>query len=399
MTDTDILVIGGGIHGAGVAQAAAAAGYSVLLLEQNEWGSGTSSKSSKLIHGGLRYLQSAQFQLVWECLRERERLLQLAPDLVKRNDFYIPVYSHSDYRSWHIYCALTLYTLLAGGRKGCRFSRLPRDQWSQLKGLKTAGLKQVFCYQDAQTDDRLLTRAVIKSAQTLGAVALCGSSIVKAERSSSGYAVVYKSGGEELSANCKILVNASGPWVNLINQLITPQPQSLAIDLVQGTHIVVKNELSSRCFYMESPDNHRAIFAMPWYGNTLVGTTETLYRGHPDDCQPLPEEEAYLLATLKYYFPDLNPKVVERFAGLRVLPSSKDKPFHRSRETQITFDQQVICIYGGKLTSYRATAEKVRRLIEKHLGRRDRVADTRNLPLRAPVIAAAAPSTNEQNAG
>ena len=160
----DVTVIGGGIHGAGVAQAAAAAGYKVLLLEKNDWAAGTSCKSSKLIHGGLRYLKSGQFSLVRESIREREILLKIAPELVHRNKFYIPVYDNSHYKNWQLRIGLSLYALFGLNRKACRFSVLKPEQGRQLSKLQTHGLQKVFCYPDAQTDDRLLTRAVIDSA-------------------------------------------------------------------------------------------------------------------------------------------------------------------------------------------------------------------------------------------
>src|SRR6185436_2703518 len=165
----DLLIIGAGIHVVGVAQAAAAAGYSVLVLEKTALAAGTSSKSSKLIHGGLRYLETGQLRLVRESLREREILLRVAPELVHLVPFYIPVYRRTRRRPWQITVGLSLYAALGGFTSANRFARLARDEWAALDGLETRALQAVFRYHDAQTDDAALTRAVMRSAQSLGA--------------------------------------------------------------------------------------------------------------------------------------------------------------------------------------------------------------------------------------
>ncbi len=394
----DLVVIGGGIHGAGVAQAAAAAGYRVLILERNSWAAGTSSKSSKLIHGGLRYLQSGQFQLVWECLRERELLLRIAPDLVSRSDFYIPVYKQSKFPAWQIGLGLMLYSLFAGFRPGCRFEQLSKSEYPTLAPLRLNDLKTVFRYQDAQTNDLQLTQAVISSARALGATTACPARFISANQTTDGYSVCYQEEDEVKHVDCHCLVNAGGPWVNQIAQRIIPHPQPLKIDLVQGSHVLLRGSLANHCFYLEAPQDQRAVFALPWYGNTLVGTTETLFQGDPDEACPLPEEETYLLETVRHYFPEFEIDILDRFVGLRVLPHSDRRFFKRSRETQLNVDQQVIGIYGGKLTSYRSTAEKVVRQIQKILGKRTRIANTRNLQLKLEANEDSAPDASGYNA-
>lgn len=382
----DVAIIGGGIHGAGIAQAASADGFKVLLLEQTDWAAGTSQKSSKLIHGGLRYLQQGQFGLVWESIRERDRLLQNAPELVTRKRFIIPLYKDSKLKNWKIWLGLSIYALLAGVKQN-RFSKIPADEWNQLKGLEKKNLQAVYAYQDAQTDDRLLTKAVVESAQLLGTETLCPAKFVSAEQLPNTYKIVFQQDDSEFETQCRILINAGGPWINNIAQKITPVPPSIDIDLVQGTHIVISGLISEDCFYLESPQDHRAVFLMPWYGNTLVGTTETLFNGQPENAVPLKEEEEYLTDTLAHYFPELQINIVERFAGLRVLPRSDKALFQRSRETHIVCNHSAtpmyIGIYGGKLTGYRATASKVMKLVRRVIGRRQIRADTRTLKLRA----------------
>src|SRR6185436_2868679 len=182
----DLLIIGAGIHVVGVAQAAAAAGYSVLLLEKTALAAGTSSRSSKLIHGGLRYLESGQLRLVRETLHERATLLRIAAELVRLVPFYIPIYRKTRRRPWEITIGLALYAALGGFSPASRFTRLPRHDWPTLDGIDTHELECVFRYYDAQTDDAALTRAVMRSAQSLGAELQMPAEFVAASRNDSG---------------------------------------------------------------------------------------------------------------------------------------------------------------------------------------------------------------------
>ncbi len=387
----DIVVVGGGIHGAGVAQAAAAGGYSVLVLEQEALASGTSSRSSKLIHGGLRYLETAQFSLVRECLRERALLLRLAPELVKLHPFHIPVYPETTRGPWQLRLGLSLYSLLAGLTPDSRFRSIPASQWDNADGLETRNLNQVFQYQDAQTDDAALTRAVMRSAQSLGARLAMPATFTGAQIRDHGCDVRYRLGGEDRQCSCRVLVNAAGPWVNRVLDAIAPAPPRLDVELVQGTHIVLEGTLSRGFYYLEAPRDRRAVFAMPWHGRILVGTTEQVFEGDPATVAPSEEEILYLLETFAHYFPAcrrLAPQdILEAFAGLRVLPADTDQPFRRSRDTILHTDlpaqPSVLTIYGGKLTAYRATAEKAIERLRDSLPPRDRVADTRELTLTA----------------
>ncbi|HEY3486844.1 MAG TPA: FAD-dependent oxidoreductase, partial [Gammaproteobacteria bacterium] len=188
----DIVVIGGGIHGAGVLQAAAATGYSCLLLEQYAQPAlGTSSRSSKLIHGGLRYLETGEFKLVYQCLRERRLLLRNAPGLVKLKPFFIPVYRQTSRGPWQIRAGLALYSLLAGYGRRVRFRTVPRTRWSELDGLRQTDLQQVFQYADAQTDDAALTKAVITSAESLGAEVRYQAEFQRAEFANGNYNIRF----------------------------------------------------------------------------------------------------------------------------------------------------------------------------------------------------------------
>lgn len=385
--DHDVIIIGGGIHGCGIAQAAAAAGYDVLVLEQTALAAGTSSKSSKLIHGGLRYLETAQFRLVREGVREREWLLRQAPELVRRVPFYIPVYHSMKRRPWQIRIGLSIYAVFAGMGPETRFATVPRKRWPELGGINTEGLLKVFRYTDAQTDDAALTRAVMRSACALGAELCCPAQCVSATRTETGYVVRYRTDGREREAGCRVLINAAGPWVNSVLKAVTPAVNGLAVDLVQGTHIIVNQRISDGVVYVEAPRDRRVVLFMPWHGRTLIGTTETIYTGDPAEVHPHSGEIEYLLETWRHYYPDAVTGVSESFAGLRVLPKAEGAAFERSRETMIHSDNaahpRLLSIYGGKLTTYCATAEKVVRQIGERLGPRPARADLRSIILHA----------------
>jgi glycerol-3-phosphate dehydrogenase len=390
MKDFDVIIVGGGIHGAGVLQAAAAAGHSALLIEKQALASGTSSRSSKLIHGGLRYLESGQFALVRESLRERAVHLRIAPDLVELRPFFIPVYSDTRRRPWQLKLGLWLYALLGGFDPSTRFGAIPRREWGQLDGLETRNLDAVIRYYDAQTDDALLTRAVVDSACTLGGELAMPATFVTATLTDDGVNVTYESGASRIQCRARVLVNAAGPWASEVARAVRPAITVPDVDLVQGTHIVVPMRVTNGIYYVESPSDGRAIFVMPWQGATLIGTTETPFHGEPDRVHPLPEEEEYLLAVARRYFPAASAMtradIVQRFAGLRVLPAASQSAFDRSRETIFTTDRdphpRVLGIYGGKLTGWRATAAQVLERIGTSLAARPRRAATDQLILR-----------------
>ena len=363
----DVLVVGAGIQGAGVAEALTAAGYRVAILEQESVAHGTSSRSSKLIHGGLRYLESGQFSLVYECLKERRWLLANKPDLVHMVPFLIPVYRHSRRPSWKIRLGLSLYALLAGlFSSKARFRTINLHDYDALCGLNSDDLLAVYRYYDAQTDDAALTREVIQTATRDGAELFCPASLVGAEVTDKFVRVDYFHEGKLNTLHCRALVNCSGPWIEETNSKCTPSAKLPPLELVAGTHIQVPLKLANKIFYVEAEDG-RAVFVMPWQGETLIGTTERPYHGDPAEVAPTLEEKAYLLRTLKQYFPETRPlqlsELSDAWAGLRVLPQSSSNPFSRSRETMICCDNpkrpRIVAVAGGKLTSYRATARSV----------------------------------------
>ena len=385
----DVLVIGGGIHGVGVAQAAAVKGYSVAVIEKSDLASGTSSKSSKLIHGGLRYLESAQFGLVMECLQERQILLENAPHLVKLQKFFIPVYEHTSRHALALHVGLSVYGVFTGAHKSARYRKIGKSRWDQLDGLRTDGLKHVFQYWDGQTDDKLLTRAVMASAIDHGAEYYAHTNLLSAQRQRDVWEVEVSRESKREFLQAKVLVNAAGPWVNDVLNKVSPAQEKQAVDLVQGAHIILDKNVERGIYYVEAPQDKRAVFIIPWYDKMMVGTTENVFTGRPDEVKPLESEKEYLLRTLAHYFPQYESLSVSdiesAFAGLRVLPASGDSAFSRPRETILKCDNDkqphILSIYGGKLTAYRAVSQRVIEKLQQTLGDAKHDVDTKEIKL------------------
>ncbi len=384
-TEYDLAIIGGGIQGAGLAQAASAAGFKVIVLEKNTVANATSSKSSKLIHGGLRYLESFQFNLVYECLHERDLLTKLAPNLVKLVPFYIPIYKYSKRKSWQVRIGLFLYWALSGFNIKTKFRSIPKYQWQHLFGLDTKDLKQVFCYNDGQTNDKYLTQAVMQSATEMGASLHCHADFIKSEKIVGGLKVYWKEDKKNHFAHSKVLVNCTGPWVEQTNEKLDSPLPLPPLDKVKGSHIVVPETLGEQIYYVEAEDG-RAVFLMPWSDKhqnpcTLIGTTESTVSNEPEQIEtPTASEDeiSYLLHTASRHFSQLQKYTTDdikySFAGLRVLPNGKKKAFHRHRETLNIFDDikqpRYVASVGGKLTSYRNSAERLLRQLLPTLGHR-----------------------------
>ncbi len=381
----DVGIIGGGIQGVAVAQAAAAAGHTVAVWEQAAIASGTSSRSSKLIHGGLRYLETGQFSLVRKSLAERSLLLKNAPGLVRPVPFYIPVYPATQRRPWQVRFGLSLYALLGKLQPYTGFKKISSHYLAEKDGLITTDLQGLYQYWDAQTDDAALTRAVMQSAKSLGAEVYCPARVGGVKYLDNVYEVTVELEAQTSRFACKALVNAAGPWVNQVLNLIEPMSATLDIDLVQGTHIIVDDDAPSGIYYVEAPQDRRAVFIMPWQGKTMVGTTEHRYMGtDPAAVQPRQDEIEYLLQVYHQYFPQRRGKLIDAFAGLRVLLHQDNNFFKRPRDTFIHSDPSLpglLTLYGGKLTGYRATAEEVMQRLDSVLPEKMKKADTRSLEL------------------
>jgi len=373
----DIIIVGGGIHGAGIAQAAAAAGYRTLLLERRSLASGTSSRSSKLIHGGLRYLETGQLRLVLECLQERRVLRNIAPHHVRLIPFYIPIYRDSPRGRFKIRTGLSMYSTLAAlaerSTKNMLFRSVPKREWDRLDGLKKEGLKAVYEYYDGQADDKMLTTAVADSARRLGAEIIQHSKFESAKPMKEGYEVSFTAEGIMQKIPCKILINAAGPWANQV--LESSSAPKIAIKLVVGSHIEVDYKLKRGGYYIQGLDK-RPMFVLPWNQNTLIGTTERLVVCDPDAIMPTKDELRYLVESALEYFPINQTKMIDFWAGARVMMQGDD-----SRDTIINvYKGRLITICGGKLTCYRLTSQRIIEKVAQILPPK-RAADTAQIRL------------------
>lgn len=378
----DLIVVGAGIQGAGVAQAAAANHLKTLLLEKHKGpAQETSSKSSKLIHGGLRYLETLQFSLVRECLQEKNTLLHVAPDLVKPARFIIPVYRSSKRSPIWIQLGLCLYQLLGYPGTPVR-GKYSQAEWQEHGPLQKKELRAIFEYQDAQTDDVELTNAVLRSAVSCGASIEynCDIARVLFDATRKRFILFTQDGKRYVS---RYLVNASGAWINEFAKCITPSPPAESISLVRGSHIILNRDAPQCCYYLESPDDQRAVFVLPWYGKTMVGTTEHEQASPESNPQPSEHEISYLLKSFNHYFPSLaaqHSDISAQFAGLRVLPLEGRSTNQKARDTRLAGDVRLpgyIAVVGGKLTAYRRTAEKVILLLTQKKSKNS----TKDLPL------------------
>lgn len=390
MASFDIAIIGGGISGVGIAQYAAAAGYLTLLIEKGEIGGQTSANSSKLIHGGLRYLETGQINLVRKSLLERRNLLKLAPTLVKAVPFYIPVYDDSQRSPLTIRAGLSLYALLSEFDALGQFKSVPAVHWHRFKGLKLSGLKAVFQYWDAQTDDKLLTQAVARSAQTLGAEVYAEAEFLGLEHQAQCCQLSFRHRGDIQQVQASLVINAAGPWVNEVIAKVSPPLAGVELDWVQGAHLLLDIPALDGILYLESCFDKRVIFVMPWYGKTLVGTTETQLSSLDEPLKVTESEVNYLLGIYRYYFPlapdikALNAKIIGTFCGVRVLPKQTGHAFERPRDTLMQTSRshpRILSLYGGKLTTFRSSSEEVLEWIERAIGKRKPIADVDSLTL------------------
>lgn len=372
--DTQLLVIGGGIHGAAIARAAATAGYAVRVLEQSRLAAGASGHSTRLIHGGLRYLEHGQPGLVRESLRERRQLLADTPELVQLIPMHIPIYRDSHRRSWYVRAGLSGYALLGGLRDETRFRRIGSDRWHDLDGLRRQGLVSVFRYAEAQTDDAALTRTVMQRAVDAGAALHCPAEFVSASIGGHGCDVRWREDGAEVACRAQVLVNATGAWTGATSARITPPPALPAIELVQGSHLLLDTPPRQGGYYLEAPHDRRPVFLLPWRDGALLGTTETPFSGDPQSVTPLAAERDYLLAVLEHYFPDHPAEITGSYAGVRVLPGGTGLAASRSRETRLLVDRpgrpRLLTVLGGKLTTHRATATRALAMLAATLPRR-----------------------------
>jgi glycerol-3-phosphate dehydrogenase len=351
----DLLVIGGGILGAGIANEAARAGLAVALVDRADFGSQTSSASSKLIHGGLRYLRLGDVRLVREAHRERHALMRVvAPHLVRRLPFLLPLYEGGPYRPLTVQAGLWLYSTLARERLGGLVP--PERSRRSVPALRLEGLHGCGLYADAWTHDGRLCLANVRAAANAGATVL-NYAEVTALRIAGGRVVGADVGDVPVSA--RAVVNATGPWIDRVRRLEDPKAE-LSCRLSKGAHVLLRLEEPWSAALTIPHDRVRVSFAVPWEGMLLLGTTDELYEGDPDAVEATDSDVRTILEEASAAIDPalLRPEAVRvRFAGLRVLPVARGSTARARRETVLLRGPAgMLSLAGGKLTTYRRIA-------------------------------------------
>ncbi len=361
-----IAVIGGGINGAGVTWELARKGYDVTLFERGRCGAQTSSATTKMIHGGLRYLEGLHVGLVRESLRDRSWLLEHLPELVRPIEILLPVYQDSPRSRFTIAIGLTLYDLLAGRAKIRRHESRSAEELESMAPLIREGLRGGFSYWDAQVDDAALVRAVVESAQRDGATVREMTPVVGLRRDKKQW--IVKTPREEWRFD--MIVNAAGPWMNELLKENRIRSR-YRLSLVRGSHLVLKKRVSDVGILLQSISDRRVFFVLPWKGTTLVGTTEVVQRSSLEDVHASQKEIEYLITRFNRYIrePISTEDVQSTFAGVRPLVGRRSNPSAIGREYRIQRKGNVINIFGGKMTTFMSLARNVGLRVDNYFGK------------------------------
>ncbi len=387
----DVLVVGGGINGAAIARDAALRGLRVALVERDDFASGTSSRSSRLIHGGLRYLEHGYFHLVFESSRERRLLLALAPHLVQPLAFTWPVYRGARVPKWKLAAGLLLYDALSLFRNVARHRRLgARGVLAREPALEPEELTGGAMYYDASTDDTRLTLANALGAEVVGALVVNHAAVGTISARSGGFDIGVEDaiGGRTVTARATIVVNATGPWTDNIRRMERPTATP-SVRGTKGVHIAVPRERirNRNALTLLSPLDGRVMFVLPSGTSAIIGTTDTPTRADPDEVRASEADVEYLLATANRFFPTARLErgdVVSAWAGIRPLIASgyTDGAASASREHALEWSPAgMATVTGGKLTAYRAIAAGVVDDLFQRLGRQAVSCTTDRVPL------------------
>jgi glycerol-3-phosphate dehydrogenase len=381
----DAVIIGGGINGAAVARDAALRGVRVCLFEQGDFASGTSSKSTKIAHGGLRYLRNFEFGLVREAQSERALIRELLPHLVELQSFCYPVYRGGPEPLWMVRLGLTVYDSLAW--LGSRQRQRPPDSRAAIRVnpmLRRDGMIGALRYWDDRMDDARICLETILSAEAAGASCFNYTSVVAVRRQSDGlFDVDVRDGDVFVSVRARAIVNCAGPWADsvLTNLLRAP---SRYLAPTKGVHIVVPRIPGEDALILDNQSDGRTFFAIPWDDATLIGTTDTRYDGDPADVVAEQADIDYLIDAASFYLPGAGLKasdVIHSFAGLRPLVSSgrHDIPEGRiSRRHRVLVEPKgVVTLIGGKYTTFRRMAQEATDALLETLGDPGRRSVTR----------------------
>jgi glycerol-3-phosphate dehydrogenase len=396
----DLLVIGGGITGAGVARDAALRGLRTALVEQDDFASGTSSRSSRLVHGGVRYLEHGQIGLVFESSRERRTLRRIAPHLVHPLPFTWPVYRGARVPRWKLAAALTLYDLLALFRNVARHERLgARGVLALEPMLRDTELLGGARYWDAATDDARLTLATVQSAMAAGAVVLNHAHVASLARDGARVTgarvvdVAPVAPGEAVQVAARVVVNATGPWSDTVERLADGAARP-GVRGSKGVHVSVPRERigNAAALTLLAPQDGRVMFVLPAGDFAIVGTTDTYDPVSPNEVRASGGDVEYLLAAANHFFPRARltrDDVVAAWAGLRPLAANGGlDPGGASREHAIAEHHPgLVSVTGGKLTTYRAMASEVVDAVQRSLGRALTPSVTAREPLAGGALA------------
>lgn len=383
--ELDAVVVGGGITGAATARDLALRGLRVGLVEMGDFASGTSSRSSKLVHGGLRYLENLDFALVFEALRERQILVRTAAHIVRPQRFLFPLYADDRTGPLRLRAGLILYDLLAGFRsigrhRIHRLSEAPRLE----PGLRRAGLRALASYFDAVTNDARLTLTVVRSAAVAGALAANYTRVVGVQGDASGRVIGVRAqdelSGHELHIRARTVVNATGVWASellaMARESGSPTPRPELLHPSKGSHLIVDHRRLpvEQAIIFESPVDGRVMFVIPWGWFTVIGTTEVEFDGQPGEVRASPEEVAYLLESVAKPFPDaaIGPEdVCGTFSGLRPLVAAAELPAGKTSREHAIMDAPpgLFTVIGGKLTTERLMAEQTADGVVRYLKR------------------------------
>ena len=374
-TSRGVAVVGGGINGAGVAWELARRGYGTVLFEKGRCGEQTSSRTTKMIHGGIRYLERMHVGLVRESLRERAWLLEHLPELVRPLEILLPVYADSPRSRATIRTGLILYDALAAGANIHRHASLSAEEILGRLPLSSTELRGGFSYWDAQVDDLALVRTVIASARRDGVDVREATAVTTLQRDGEGWIV----NGTRFDA----VVNAAGPWMNelLASNGIRAR---YVLSLVRGSHIVLSRAMGDSGVLLQSVSDRRVFFVLPWKGGTLVGTTEEVHRQPLDDVRASEEEVAYLIDRFNHYFrePIGAEDVTSTFAGVRPLVGRATNPSAISRDARIVRTGSLINVFGGKMTTFMSLARKVAMRVDNIFGKPRKAKEPEFVPVR-----------------
>jgi glycerol-3-phosphate dehydrogenase len=360
----DLLVVGGGINGAAIASMAADNGLSVALIEKNDFASGASSKSTKLVHGGIRYLENFEFDLVSEALHERFIQHKNAPHLVTPVPFVIPVYEKDRRPLWMMKLGVAMYDSLAGHFKlGPHKTFSAAEMLKQEPSLNPAGLKGGVLYYDAQMDDaRLCLENILTAAQRGAKVVNYVEALSLMKENNKVVGVVAKDilRDQIFEIRAKRVVCALGPWTNNVFKEDRRNAKH-TVRTTKGIHLVYKGQIVNNAVLIQTQRDRRIFFVIPWMGQSLIGTTDTDFTGSPDEVHAEPEDVQYLIEEARRVFPSVDfneANLVTTFAGLRPLVHESGQPSKVSRKHEIEKSTAgVIYVMGGKYTTYRKIAE------------------------------------------